>query len=230
MAASAAGIRGPGMAAVGSAGNLANLGTASLAAQHAALQRPGSNGVTSATLAAMGRPLGLAGGLYPGGPGRPLSAINNPAAAAAGAGGGVGVLDPVVKAQVQAALKAMKPGEAPKVEPPDGHEWVQCAGKDGKPGWFAVLKAQAQAIRSAAAAAAAASGGNKRKAEDAPGGQPAGKQGGKRKGVDDDLVAGGGPVSMLLMDEDAVEAEEAAAKAAVVVEAGNVQVSGHVCM
>jgi hypothetical protein len=115
---------------------------------------------------------------------------------------------------VQAAIKQMKPNEAPKVEPPEGYEWVQCMGKDGKPGWFAVVRAKAQAMRSTA----------KRKAEEAAAGQPAGKQGGKKKAADDELVAGGGPVNMMLMDDDAVEAEEAAAKGAVVVEAGNVQV------
>jgi hypothetical protein len=109
-------------------------------------------------------------------------------------------------------IKAMKPNEPPRVEPPEGHEWVQCMDKNGKPGWFAVVRAKAQAMRA------------KRRAEEGPAGQPGGKAGGKKRNADDDLVAGGGPVSMMLMDDAAVEAEEAAAKGAVIVEAGNVQV------
>jgi hypothetical protein len=112
-------------------------------------------------------------------------------------------------------MRALKPNEPPKQEAPDGCEWVQCTGKDGKPGWFAVVRAKAAVLRAAA----------KRKADEVPAGQPASKQGGRGKAAaDDELVAGGGPLSMNVMDEDAVEAEEAAAKATIVVEAGNVQV------
>jgi hypothetical protein len=119
-------------------------------------------------------------------------------------------------------MKAMKFNEAPKVEPPEGYEWVQCAGKDGKPAWFAVVRARAQQMRTAAA--------GKRKAEEGPSGQPGGKGGGRKKesDVDKELVPGGGPVSMSLMTDDAVEAEEEAAKGAVVAEAGNIQVGGWV--
>jgi hypothetical protein len=124
--------------------------------------------------------------------------------------------DAATKTKVQGAMKAMKPNEAPKVEAPEGCEWVQCVGKDGKPAWFAVVRAKAQQIRSATAA--------KRKAEQAPPGQP-GAKGGK-KNIFDEMVAVGGPVSMTLMTDDAVEAEEEAAKGAVVVQAGNVQVGG----
>lgn len=214
------------MPSVGSAGNLtaaallnnpvaaAVQGAGGLPLGAAAAQRAGSAGLLPGV-----RPGG--GGMFAGGVGRPLGGgMGGPAGSAASSltSGSAAAAqqqhdpDAALKSKVAAAIKGMKAGEVPKVEPPEGHEWVQCLGKDGKPGWFAVVKAKAAALRA----------GTKRKAEEAAGGGGGGKKG--KKAADDELVAGGGPVTMMLMDDDAVEAEEAAAKGAVVVEAGNVQV------
>jgi hypothetical protein len=99
---------------------------------------------------------------------------------------------------------------------------MQCMSKDGNPGWYAVPREKAAALRAEV----------KRKAEAAASTGPAAKQaagpGGARRKVDDDVTLGGDMNDLDVLGADALQAELAlneAAKGAVVAEQGNVQVN-----
>eukprot|EP00879_Flechtneria_rotunda_P001547 GHRR01001705.1.p1 GENE.GHRR01001705.1~~GHRR01001705.1.p1 ORF type:complete len:804 (+),score=378.70 GHRR01001705.1:1329-3740(+) len=126
-----------------------------------------------------------------------------------------------VGAAAQQQLGAIPPGAQPRLDPPEGHEWMHCANKDGTTGWYAVPRAKAQALRAALKrrAEAQAGGPNKQQAAGAPGAM-------LRRRIDDDVTAGADMNVLDVMGAEDLQAELAlneAAKGAVVVEQGNVQ-------
>lgn len=124
--------------------------------------------------------------------------------------------------QAHQHLQSLRPGEQPRIDPLPGTEWMQCMSRDGNPGWYAVPREKAAALRAEV----------KRKAEAATSNGPAAKQaagpGGVRRKVDDDVTLGGDMNDLDVLGADALQAELAlneAAKGAVVAEQGNVQVN-----
>lgn len=216
------------LATVGSAGSLPAL------VQHGSNQQATARLGAAQNLAAVAgvgqRPLQAGGlamqGIRPG--------VSIPAApgvlgvAAAGLLGAPGIAQQAV--QTHATLEArqhmaqLKPGEQPRLQLPDTHEWVQCLGKDGQPIWAALPRVGAQKYRAE----------QKRKADEAAGLQPAAKVaavagagGAVRRRIDDDYTAGAGDRALDVMADDDLQAELAvneAAKGAVQVQQGNVQV------
>jgi hypothetical protein len=144
----------------------------------------------------------------------------------AGSGSAAPAATPAQLAVAQ-SIAALRPGQPPPQEPPDGYEWVQCAGKLG-PEWFAVPRARAQALRAASQQQQQQQQGltgSKRRAEGPPAGAPPAKAAATGAGKRRDEGGGATAAEYLDVMEGLGEVERDAAEAAraIVAQAGHVQ-------
>lgn len=217
----------PALASAGSAGNLPALVQQTSLQQQAAARLAPAPSITAA--GNLGQRQLQTGGINMPGirPGLSIPGAPGIMGIAPGSILGAGGISQQAAANIAAAdarqhLAQLKPGEPPRVQLPDTHEWVQCLSKDGQPTWCALSKTSAARYRAD----------QKRKADDAAGSQPAAKSaagagGAVRRRIDDDYTAGAGDRALDVMADDELQAEMAvneAAKGAVQVQQGNVQV------